>query len=1244
MGRTGRYRIEYIVGEAQLRAQLRRVEEMLNLHSKKVSVGGMIGLDAQQTKSLQEYTRSLNAQTRAATEARRALERTERATRNVNKQTVLGTSEMRNFAVALRRVTLWAGAGGTVYGLVRLTRSLAQTVTNFQYFRKELIALGSEGAQVYNDLAREAMQAAFDTGRSWQEAADITKAWVRQGRDAIEVTDLLRTTLMGMNLTNLSANDMMKTLTAQMKAFGISANDASSILDKMYGVARRHAVEPGEMAEGLRRFSAVAQEVGLSIDQAYGLLAGTMAKTQQSAQMTGTAMRTILTRILKPAALDTIQTFAKVPVYVDETATSFRNAYFILRDISDQWEQLDQVSRVTIAQAVAGTRRYDQFAASMQNFHEIIASTVDSMASGGEAMRAQEILMNSQRKAAQQLRVAWDELLATRDGFLDFLTALTRGFTLLINKLNSVSKVIPDITTMLLALVGIGGGILVGGPAGGAIGMGLAVALGVIADAGQRAGDSIEVVRKKYEAHLATQQSVAEGNWKLADTFLALAGEADGLTKNEDALLTIQAKLHELLPDMVTQNQSLADTYKVLSSNIEGLGEEYVNAQRKMLDFAIATEQQAIAQMQRERMQKREKGVLNPDQILKSEEKSFGWWLYRPKMPGGFWKHLDRLEILRQFRDLVDQMEQAGRSDLPDVMKLIETNLADSIEQMDALTLKGDALTDTERGRLKMLQTQVKVLQELQSIYREEITKTAELEARQAHLNQLRKEREQLEPPVRTEPEQDAPIVTTLEDFIRKAQIDAGKFKAAMVGTKNSARDVGDEIKNWNRGLRLSEWMWRSTDNHIAYAVEYIGQLEWLLKKGSDLGLQMSNQVLQSLKLQEDFVPLLDRVKEKNEEIQASTTATTEDKKKMQSLYNSMLQLSEKLAGNTRTWKNVSAQVSDAHADIDDKLVDAKADLFKVTDMGVAWERNIRLVGARYGSIAEQQARIAALRKVIADGDKRSVEYLKLYTALKKEEANLDVTMASFRKRAAQDIEQTRLQNELATLAITRGRKAVLQRELEYWKRIRDTTKDIELRARATNEVLRIRATLEETLPQMQAQQLADTAVNLAAQAIRGDLTASGAVTQIGAALGEQIGGWPGFAVKSLGVLVGAALDSSDDLSDALDQNTLAVNRNTQTLQDVLERMVGVPTVFTMPAQIERFGSIPSLQGGGRVVGSGLAVVHSGETVSSNTIGSLNVYVQGAGQSADAIANQVIQKIERAWDIEDRRGYANAPL
>jgi TP901 family phage tail tape measure protein len=133
-----------------------------------------------------------------------------------------------------------------------------------------------------------------------------------------------------------------------------------------------------EISEGLGKFSAVADQVGLSYEYAASALATITATTRESADTVGTALKTLFSRIQGLKLGDTLEdgtdlnkysaALDTVGVKIKDANGNLRNMDDILDDLGVRWTTLAKDQRMALAQTVAGVRQYNQFVALMDNW------------------------------------------------------------------------------------------------------------------------------------------------------------------------------------------------------------------------------------------------------------------------------------------------------------------------------------------------------------------------------------------------------------------------------------------------------------------------------------------------------------------------------------------------------------------------------------------------------------------------------------------------------------------------------------------------------------------------------------------------------------------------------------------------------------------------------------------------------------------------------------------------------------
>jgi TP901 family phage tail tape measure protein len=588
MGRSGEFEIRYDVLIDRLESQLRRGEEAVRASQGRMNAAGGLGtnlnLNRRQVASLDAITNSQKATTGAIREKRLAQQQATRAAERAirtteNQKRVLSDSEkvLQHLGLALRRMILWWSTAAVILGAQRLSKEITQVVAAFQLVVKELTVLGTEGEQVYQRLATAAFDAAEATGRTFDEAADALRGWIRQGFNAIEAADLLRTTLIGLNLTQLTSTELVRTMTATMRAFNIPAADSISVIDKLIGVSRRYAIETGQLATGIRRFSASAKVANVTLDEQIGIMTAMMVRTQQSAQMVGRAGRTIFTR-LRRNAVEALETIAKVQVFTDESRQSFRDLFEVLTDLAGTWKTLTQAEQEEIAFQAAGLRQREFFLALMEDFAVAQEANIESLGSVGLAYKSNALLVNTLSKSIVGLKTAWTGVLSQQSGILAFVSALVNGLRGILDVAVQIPEALIAIGAVLPALIAIGVGLFTAfSPtllttliaAAGAI-TGLVYALGKL-----RSSDQKSIIQEAKELNdVMIQESVNAR--KLAEEFISLFEKQNSATDNTDLLIKAREGIDRLYPGLLKGEEDLFAVYGMLSTSLSEITQQTI--------------------------------------------------------------------------------------------------------------------------------------------------------------------------------------------------------------------------------------------------------------------------------------------------------------------------------------------------------------------------------------------------------------------------------------------------------------------------------------------------------------------------------------------------------------------------------------------------------------------------------------------------------------------------------------------
>jgi TP901 family phage tail tape measure protein len=99
------------------------------------------------------------------------------------------------------------------------------------------------------------------------------------------------------NVTGEVAQDVSSYMTSIWNNFSDGSKELTHYADVITALGAATAASSEEIAEGLQKFSAVANTVGLSYEYATSALATVVAQTRESADTVGTAFKTIFARL-----------------------------------------------------------------------------------------------------------------------------------------------------------------------------------------------------------------------------------------------------------------------------------------------------------------------------------------------------------------------------------------------------------------------------------------------------------------------------------------------------------------------------------------------------------------------------------------------------------------------------------------------------------------------------------------------------------------------------------------------------------------------------------------------------------------------------------------------------------------------------------------------------------------------------------------------------------------------------------
>ena len=321
------------------------------------------------------------------------------------------------------------------------------------------------------DFAKQANKAAKELSSTTLDYTDASLIYYQQGLDDKAVKERTDTTIKMANVTGTTAETVSQQMTAVWENFMKDGQHATEYYaDVMAALGASTASSTDEIAEGLEKFAAVADTVGLSYEYATAALTTITAKTRQSADVVGTALKTLFARIEGLKLGETLddgttlnkysQALEAVGVHIKDGTGNLKDMDNILDEIGAKWETLNKDQQVALAQTVAGIRQYTQFIALMDNWDFMSENLATAYSAEGTLEKQQKIYEESWEAARNRLQASvetlYDELL--KDDFFIWLTnALSDVVGLIdkiVNSMGGLAGLLPGLVLLMNKLWG----------------------------------------------------------------------------------------------------------------------------------------------------------------------------------------------------------------------------------------------------------------------------------------------------------------------------------------------------------------------------------------------------------------------------------------------------------------------------------------------------------------------------------------------------------------------------------------------------------------------------------------------------------------------------------------------------------------------------------------------------------------------------------------------------------------------
>lgn len=365
---------------------------------------------------------------------------------------------MNELWVTMKNTMRWQLTSSVLHGFVGSLEQAYGYSKNLDRSLNEIRIVSEKSAEDMARFAEQANKAAKALSTTTTNYTDASLIYYQQGLTDQEVLDRTETTIKMANVAGTTAETASQQLTAIWNNFYDGSQSLEHYADVMVKLGAATASSSDEISEGIQKFAAVANTVGLSYEYAASALATVTAQTRESASVVGIAFRTLFSRIQGLNQGETLddgttlnkysQALATVGVQIKDTNGELKGMDEILDNLGSRWNTLAQDQKIALAETVAGVRQWTQLIALMDNwdfFKENLAMAQDA---DGALEQQAEIYAESWEAARDRTKAAAEDIydsLINPDFYIkvdDLITPLLSGTADVIDAMGGMNGVL----------------------------------------------------------------------------------------------------------------------------------------------------------------------------------------------------------------------------------------------------------------------------------------------------------------------------------------------------------------------------------------------------------------------------------------------------------------------------------------------------------------------------------------------------------------------------------------------------------------------------------------------------------------------------------------------------------------------------------------------------------------------------------------------------------------------------------
>lgn len=313
------------------------------------------------------------------------------------------------------------------YDLINLGRQFASTVTDINTQITGLAKVSEQSSKQiyadfdsYADIAKEVRGTISDT-------IAATADWSKNGYSIPDAKQLAEVSQLYKNVGDgIDIDAANESLISTLKGFQLEADQAEHTVDVFNEVSNNEAISSGGIGEALQRSAASFNAASTSLEKSVSLVTATNSVLQDPEKV-GNMWRTVSARLrgseteLKEMGEDTdglVTSTSKLQALVKgitgfdimKNKDTYKDIYDIVLGIGEKWQDLSDIDRASLLEALAGKQQSNALAAALSNIDILKKSYEEATNAEGSAREENEEYSKSIQASIDLTKAKLEEL------------------------------------------------------------------------------------------------------------------------------------------------------------------------------------------------------------------------------------------------------------------------------------------------------------------------------------------------------------------------------------------------------------------------------------------------------------------------------------------------------------------------------------------------------------------------------------------------------------------------------------------------------------------------------------------------------------------------------------------------------------------------------------------------------------------------------------------------------------------